>query len=301
MPPRFNRDFDIPYGIAIDIAPGISRVLANNPKDYTFKGTNSFLIGRQELAIIDPGPLLESHIEALIKAIDERPVCAILVTHSHADHSPAAQILSERCGAPIMGHRPLDPAIAALTEEDVDLEFSPDRALGDGDEIAVDGRIIRAVHTPGHFPNHLCYALDDNRILFSGDQVMGWSTTVISPPLGNLEHYLASLDRLLGRDDRLYLPSHGPQIDDPHSYVQDLIRHRHHREQQIITCLARGCTTPNAIVADIYEGLSPRLEQAAAQSVQAHLDYLAARGLIDPGTLDRLRGQQAAVSSPLAS
>ncbi|GER06835.1 MBL fold metallo-hydrolase [Iodidimonas muriae] len=295
VPPDFNCNFDAPYEAPHPIARGIVQVLAQNPKDYTFRGTNSFLVGETELAIIDPGPLLDSHIDALMKAVAGRPVRAILVTHSHRDHSPAAAALSQLTDAPVMGHRPIDAAIAALTTEDVDLAFAPDRELTDQDSITIDGRVIRAVHTPGHFPNHLCYALEQERILFSGDQVMGWSTTVISPPLGNLEHYLNSLDALLTRDDRLYLPSHGPKIDNPHHYVRQLIEHRHCREQQIIACLQKGCRTPAEIVSQIYTGLTPRLVQAAQQSVQAHLDYLTAQGLLGPGNVYHPRPTESAL------
>lgn len=285
---RFNKEFDFVYETPERIAPGICRVVARNPKDYTFTGTNSYLVGESELAILDPGPLLDEHLRALETAIAKRPVKAIFVTHSHVDHSPAARPLADLVGAPVYGHSPLAPSLAAATDEDVDADFSPDRTLADGDLVGGDGWSIRAVHTPGHFPNHLCYSLEGRGILFSGDQVMGWSTTVISPPLGELATYLASLERLLARDDQRYLPSHGPEIVDPQTWLKALIAHRAERERQILDCLRKGFMTPSEIVECIYVDLTPRLILAAQQSVRAHLEHLKRRGLL-PRFLDSSR------------
>lgn len=281
----FRRDFQFVYETPEPAADGVLRIVADNPKDYTFTGTNTYVVGDAKVAIIDPGPVLDGHVAAVAQAVAGRQVEAILVTHSHADHSPAAQALKDLTGAPILGHSTVDPAIAAQSDEDIDLAFAPDALMAHGERITGDGWAIEAVHTPGHFPNHLCFALDGEGLLFSGDHVMGWSTTVISPPLGNLEHYLGSLDALIARGDTLFLPSHGPEIDAPAAFMRGLIAHRRHRERQILECLRAGETTAAAIVERIYDGLSDRLVAAARQSVTAHLDFLEARGLLADGRL----------------
>ena len=289
MPIRFNRDFSFRYETPEEVAPGLRRVVARNPKDYTWVGTNTYVLGHERVAILDPGPETAEHVDAVLAAVDGRDVIGIFLTHSHRDHAPAARALARATRAPIFGFGGIDPALAALTDEDVDVETVPDIRLEDGAVVEVEhGIVIAAVHTPGHFPNHLCYAVtihgghaDGRHLLFTGDHVMGWSTTVIVPPLGNLEHYLDSLIRLLDQPARRYLPSHGPEIADGPRYVRALLAHRHMRERQIVSCLARGVLRPEAIVAAIYEGLTPRLERAAAGSVRAHLAYLEMRGMVD--------------------
>lgn len=270
----FYRDFDFTYDRAEQAGKDIVRITARNPKAYTWVGTNTYLVGRTDLAIIDPGPALDEHIQAVLAAVDGRPVKAIVCTHSHMDHSPAAHALAKATGAPVCGHSVLHPDIGMDTDEDIDPGFAPDRLLAHGDTIAGTGWTLEAVHTPGHFPNHLCYGLGD--ILFSGDHVMGWSTTVIAPPLGNLRHYLTSLEQLLERDFTYYLPSHGPAIPDPKPYIRALIAHRHKRSEAIAKCLADGITEPARIVEIIYknDNLSDRLKRAAQHSVRAHMDYL---------------------------
>ena len=280
----FNRQFTVCYGQPEEVAAGVRRIVANNPKDYTFTGTNTYIVGDRDVVIIDPGPRLADHIDAIARAIAGRTVRAILVTHSHEDHSPASADLRAITGAPVLGHSMLDPVLAAATDEDVDPDFVPDRTLEDGDVIAGSDFTLKVVHTPGHFPNHLCYSLEGRDVLFSGDHVMGWATTVIAPPLGDLGDYLASLDMLLTRPDRLYLPSHGPSIEQPARYVRSLIGHRREREAQIVTCLKDGVVTAPEIVDRLYEGLTPRLHQAAISTVRAHLIHLSRRGLL-PGTV----------------
>ncbi len=292
MPIELIRDFDFRYETPERVAPGVVRVVARNPGDYTWIGTSTFVVGHRRLAVIDPGPARREHVEAVLGAVADRPVVGIFVTHSHRDHAPAALPLSRATGAPVFAHSALDPALADLTDEDVDLTVVPDCRLGDRARVEIEeGLLLEAIHTPGHFPNHLCYLLHDlgggrdgggvRRLLFSGDHVMGWSTTVIAPPLGHLEHYLDSLVRLLDLPARRYLPSHGPAIPDGPAHVRRLIAHRHFRERQILECLARGMREPAEMVARMYEGLSPRLEHAAALSVRAHLDFLEARGFLD--------------------
>lgn len=276
----FTRRFDFDYCVPAQVAPGVRRVVARNPKDYTLFGTNTYVIGTDSLAVLDPGPDLDEHIDALMATIGGAVVSHIFVTHSHEDHSPAARRLSELTGAPVCGFGPLDEVARAQTYEDIDTEFDPDIRLGDGEVIAGAGWTLRALHTPGHFPNHLCYALDGRNILFSGDQVMAWATTVISPPLGHVGQYLASLARLAAYDFDRYLPSHGPEVAEPARHVRELIDHRHERERQIIGCLAQGIADPAVMVERLYEGLTPRLVLAARQSVRAHLIHLQERGLI---------------------
>lgn len=274
---EFYRDFDISYGVPETVDRGINRITARNAKDYTWKGTNTYLIGETELAILDPGPACDSHIEAVIKAIDDRPVVGIFVTHNHDDHSAAAPAFAKAIGAPIYGAAPVPASVAKQTAEDVDQSYKPDHVLADGDRVETAEWCLRARLTPGHFPNHLCYALGEKGTLFSGDHVMGWQTTVISPPLGCLVDYIASLEQLLDEAYARYLPGHGPAITDPDRYVRQLIAHRHARTAQVRDCVERGIEEPAKIVAELYDDLSARLRQAAAQSVRAHLDFLAKR------------------------
>ena len=273
----FYRDFDFAYGVPQQVVPGVHRVVAENPKDYTWTGTNTHVIGTRDVAILDPGPAMAEHVDAVMAAVGQRPVRAILVTHPHRDHSGAAALFAARTGAPVYGRNTLTPNMAAQTDEDVDVAFTPTCVLDHGDIVAGDDWRLEAIHTPGHFPDHLCFALAGSDILFSGDHVMGWSTTVISPPLGHLSDYLASLEHLLGRPEGRYLPGHGPTIDDPAAFLRGLIAHRQERTRQVALCLDRGIEDAEAIVAEIYTALSPRLRRAAAQSVRAHLDYLRAR------------------------
>lgn len=269
---EFYRDYAPRYRKPEPVGPAIVRVVAENPNDYTWLGTNTYLIGERELIVLDPGPAQDAHIEAVLAAVDHRPVKAVLLTHTHLDHSPAAPVLGRLLGAPVLGHSLVSRHVADASGEDVDLQTRPDRFLADGERIDTADISLEAIHTPGHFPNHLCYALGD--WLFSGDHVMGWATSVITPPLGNLCDYLASLDKLLARRFRRYLPSHGPAIEDPDRFVRQVIAHRHARTQEILACLKRGISDPAAIVAEIYQGLSPRLVIAAKGSVRAHLDHL---------------------------
>lgn len=270
----FHRDFDFTYGVAEQVAHGVRRIVANNPKDYTWTGTNTHLVGERDVAIVDAGPALDTHADAVMAAVGDRPVRAILVTHPHKDHSAGAALLQSRTGAPVFGRTRLTAEIAARTDEDVDLDFTPDHDLADGMIIEGSDWALETLHTPGHFPDHLCFALKGRDVLFTGDHVMGWSTTVISPPLGHLGDYLGSLERLHARPESRFLPSHGPAIEEPGTFVSSLIAHRHERTRQIRQCLDQGLTDAEAIVEAIYSGLSPRLIKAAAQSVRAHLDYI---------------------------
>ncbi len=269
--PRFLTEFEPRYGQCVQVAPGVQRVVADNPSKFTAWGTGTYLLGDDEVVVIDPGPDDPDHVKSLLAALQERRVSHLLVTHTHADHSPAAAAIREATGAPIVGYGPHPADADELTEEHGDLAFEPDIMVGDGDVISAPGLRIECMHTPGHISNHMCYADPTRGCLFSGDHVMGWSTTVISPPAGDIDDYLASLRRLLTRDDAVYYPTHGPPITDPRRYVADLIEHRSMRESQILEQLRPGGATIGEIVSVIYADVSPELHEPAARSVLAHL------------------------------
>jgi glyoxylase-like metal-dependent hydrolase (beta-lactamase superfamily II) len=270
---------DAPYELAEELEPGIARVLAHNPSAFTYYGTQTYLAGRQEVAVIDPGPDDPAHIDAIVQAIGGRKIAAILCTHTHRDHSPAASPLAKRTGAPIVGCAPLAlETVGPRADASFDGDYSPDRILSDGESIGLDGRELTAVATPGHTSNHLCFAWGD--ALFSGDHVMGWSTTVVVPPDGDMAAYMASLELLRQREDRIYFPAHGPPVTNPQQYVRHLVGHRMQRERQILKLVsARPREIPD-IVADAYPGLDPRLTAAAGGSVFAHLLDLERRGMV---------------------
>jgi glyoxylase-like metal-dependent hydrolase (beta-lactamase superfamily II) len=271
---------DAPYARLEQLEPRIARVLAHNPSAFTYYGTQTYLIGDKEVAVVDPGPDLPEHLDALEQSIGGRPVAAIMCTHTHRDHSPAARPLAERTGAPIIGCAPLTlETVGPRADASFDGDYRPDRVLADGEAINIDGAPVTAVATPGHTSNHLCFAYGD--ALFTGDHVMGWSTTVVFPPDGDMAAYMASLDKLRQRDDRIYFPAHGPPVTNPQQYVRHLAGHRMQREKQILS-LVRGKPLPIPdIVANAYPGLDPRLVIAAGGSVLAHLLDLERRGLVE--------------------
>jgi glyoxylase-like metal-dependent hydrolase (beta-lactamase superfamily II) len=287
----FRREFAFEYGRLERVAPGIRRIVARNPSPFTFRGTGTYVVGEGEVAVIDPGPDLDEHVAALLAGLAAEQVTHILITHTHRDHSPAAKALQAATGAqtygfgPHAGGRRGDPAV----EEGGDWDFAPDVVVRDGDPISGKGWRVEAVHTPGHTSNHLCFAVPDRGVLFSGDHVMGWSTSVIAPPDGDMTAYMASLDKLLGRPDMVYWPTHGPAITEPQDHVRAFIAHRRERETGILECLAAGIARIDAIVDRLYVGLQPGLRRAAGRSVHAHLLDLAGRGLIEcdgPPTID---------------
>jgi glyoxylase-like metal-dependent hydrolase (beta-lactamase superfamily II) len=271
---------DAPYAKLEELEPGVARVLAHNPSAFTYYGTQSYLIGTSEVAVIDPGPDLPEHIDALDKAIGGRRVAAIMCTHTHRDHSPAARPLADLTGALIIGCAPLAlETVGPRADAAFDGDYAPDRILGDGEPLDVDGEAIIAVATPGHTSNHLCFAY--RGALFSGDHVMGWSTTVVVPPDGDMADYMKSLDRLRQRDDRVYYPAHGPAVTNPQQYVRGLLGHRMQREKQILKLVTERPRPIPDIVANAYPGLDPRLVTAAGGSVFAHLLDLERRGLVE--------------------
>lgn len=260
------------YGVPISVADGIDVILADNAKDYTGPGTNTYLVGDESLWIIDPGPDDAAHIDAVVAAVAGREVSGILVTHNHLDHSPAAKPLKEILQAPVYGFGGLPEEILHESDEDIDPHFVPDRALMGGETIGAGSWRLQVLHTPGHFPNHLCYWLPEAGIVFSGDHVMGWSTTVIVPPLGNLIDYLDSLDVIVRTGAERLMPSHGDPVDDAASRIEEIRAHRMMRQEQVEDCLHRGLTEPVKIVAELYEGLTPRLLKAAEGCVEAHIE-----------------------------
>jgi len=278
----FRREFSFEYGRLEPVAPGVRRIVARNPSPFTFRGTGTYVIGGGEVAVIDPGPDLAEHVEALLAGLAGERVTHILVTHTHRDHSPAAAQLKAATGAVTYGYGPHaggqrgEPGV----EEGGDWDFVPDVTLRDGERVAGTGWRVEAVHTPGHTSNHLCFALPDSGILFSGDHVMGWSTSVISPPDGDMAAYMASLDKLLGRRDAVYWPTHGPAITEPQTHVRAFIAHRRERESGILDCLSAGVGDIDAIVERLYVGLQPGLRRAAGRSVHAHLIDLVGRGIV---------------------
>jgi glyoxylase-like metal-dependent hydrolase (beta-lactamase superfamily II) len=259
----------------------IRRILAPNPSPFTFTGTQTYIVGEGEVAVIDPGPDLPAHLEALEAALAGERVAAILCTHTHRDHSPASRPLKAATGAPIVGCAPLSLADSGpRADESFDSDYRPDRVLADGERLSGEGWTIEAVATPGHTSNHLCLALDEAGALFTGDHVMGWSTTVVFPPDGEMAAYMASLDKLQQRDDRIYYPAHGPPVTNPRQHVRGFIGHRRQRERQVMGLLEGQPRSIPEIVAAAYPGLDPRLVTAAGGSVLAHLLDLEARGLV---------------------
>ena len=271
---------DAPYAKLEQVEPGIARLLAHNPSAFTYYGTQTYLVGHREVAVVDPGPDLPEHLEAIGRAIDGRPVVAIICTHTHRDHSPASRPLARATGAPIVGCAPLAlEDVGPRADAAFDGDYVPDRVLADGERLDVDGRPIVAVATPGHTSNHLCFSYD--QALLTGDHVMGWSTTVVVPPDGDMAAYMQSLDKLRRRDDRIYYPAHGPPVTNPQQYVRHLLGHRMQREKQILRLVGEQAREVPDIVANAYPGLDPRLLAAAGGSVLAHLVDLERRGLVE--------------------
>ena len=271
---------DAPYSCREALEPGVDRLLARNPSPFTYTGTQTYIVGTERLAVIDPGPAIEGHVAAIVAAIAGRPVAAIACTHTHRDHSPAAALLSLATEAPVIGCAPLSlETVGPRADAAFDADYAPDKVLADGEAISLGAGQLVAVATPGHTSNHLCFAFGD--ALFTGDHVMGWSTTVVVPPDGDMGAYMASLDKLRQRDDRIFYPAHGPPVTNPQQYLRGLIGHRMQRERQILRLVGEGVGAVPDIVAAAYPGLDPRLVPAAGGSVTAHLVDLERRGLVE--------------------
>jgi glyoxylase-like metal-dependent hydrolase (beta-lactamase superfamily II) len=282
-----------PTGLAEQVEPLVRRVLAPNPSPYTFTGTETYIVGAgSEVAVIDPGPAGtgeaghadtngQGHVAAILEAIGDAKLIAICCTHTHRDHSPAATPLKAATGAPIIGCAPLVLADdGPRADAAFDPTYHPDRVLADGERISGDGWTLEAVATPGHTSNHLCYSLVESGALFTGDHVMGWSTSVVSPPDGDMAAYMASLQKLHDRDDKVHYPAHGPAVDNPRQLVRGMLGHRRQRESQIVKLLGESAQEIPAMVTRMYKGLDPRLAGAAGRSVLAHLVDLERQGRV---------------------
>jgi glyoxylase-like metal-dependent hydrolase (beta-lactamase superfamily II) len=283
----FSRDFVPAHGTAVAVAPGVQRLTAPNASPFTFHGTNSYVVGGRSVCVVDPGPENEAHWQALVAALAGREVTHIAVSHTHRDHSPLARRLKEATGAVVVAegpHRAARPLFAGETNpfaESSDTDFVPDIALAHGDRVEGDGWALETVLTPGHAANHACFGLSGTGILFSADHVMAWATSIVAPPDGAMTDYMASLDRLLERDDQVYLPGHGGPVNEPRAFVRGLRTHRRMRERAILERIRAGDQRIPDMVAAIYRDTDPRLHGAAALSVLAHIEDLVARGEIE--------------------
>lgn len=284
--PAFDLEFLPAYGEAIPVAPGVQRLTVNNPSPFTFHGTNSYIVGDKSVAVIDPGPEDEAHFKALLSALDGRQVTHIFVSHTHRDHSPLAGRLKEATGAIVVAEgphraaRPLHEGETNPFAESADTAFKPDVALGDSHSVSGDGWALTALHTPGHTANHSAFALEGTGIVFSADHVMAWATTIVAPPDGSMSDYMGSLDRLLKRDDRVFLPGHGGPVRDPKAFMRGLRTHRRMRERAVLHRIKAGDRFIADMVKVIYKSTDIRLHGAAALSVLAHLEDLIEKGQV---------------------
>lgn len=264
------------------LEPLVRRVLAPNPSAFTYTGTQSYLVGAgKDVAVIDPGPNDAEHLDALCAAIGKARVTAIMCTHTHRDHSPAATPLAARTGAPIIGCKGLAiDSDAPRVDAPFDHTYRPGKVLAEGECVAGTGWTLRAIATPGHTSNHLCYALEESGAVFTGDHVMGWATSVVVPPDGDMADYMSSLEKLHARDDRVFYPAHGPAVEKTRQLLRGMIGHRRQRERQILKLLAQQPSSIAELVPVMYKGVDERLWPAAGQSVHAHLIDLERRGKV---------------------
>jgi glyoxylase-like metal-dependent hydrolase (beta-lactamase superfamily II) len=294
---QFNRDFKTLPGRPETVFPGVQRILAPNPSPFTFTGTCTYLAGDKSVTIIDPGPHDASHIKAILEAVGGRKVTHILVTHTHRDHSMAVPAIQAATGAQTYGegpHRPSRPLREGENnpmEAGGDPDFVPDVRLRDGDSVTAGGQTFEAITTPGHTANHLVFALKGTNCLFSGDHVMGWSTSIVAPPDGSMSDYMDSLHKLRARKETFYLPGHGPAIENAREFVDRYIEHRQAREQAIVRRLERGETDIPGLVQSIYIGLDPKLAGAAGLTTLAHLENLVEHGVIATDGPPSLKGR----------
>lgn len=291
----FKTGMSFAYGEPAPMGPGIVRIVANNPSPFTFKGTNTYLVGSTSLAVIDPGPSCGDHLGAILKAAGARPITHIFTTHAHRDHVDGAAALKAATGATICAYQRSESEVIPLEQSPsgrafVDLDFAPELHLSGGEVIEGRDWALTAIHTPGHAPDHLSFALEGRDVVFSGDHVMAWNTSVVAPPEGRMSDYIRSLEILLDRNDTVFLPGHGGRLEDPQRTVKAYLLHRRWREQAILKALKDGAESIRRIVPEVYSGLSPDLIPAATLTVQAHVEFLIEKGLVlsgHPLTADR--------------
>lgn len=282
----FRKEMIFAYGEPRELVPGVVRIVANNPGPFTFKGTNTYILGKGvDVALVDPGPADAAHLAAIEMAIKGRRVTAILITHTHRDHVDGLPALQAATGAPTwgFGRKSAEPGAIKVSPnggEYTDDDFVPDHVMADGARFEGEGYALTALHTPGHAPDHLCFAIEGTGAVLSGDHVMGWNTSVVAPPEGNMAAYMRSLDKLVTRNDQVFFPGHGGRIELPQRVVRAFIVHRRMREQAIYDCIKGGQSTIAEVVETVYRGLDPRLVKAASLSVTAHVESLVERGLV---------------------
>ncbi|MDP6876634.1 MAG: MBL fold metallo-hydrolase, partial [Alphaproteobacteria bacterium] len=275
-----NKDLTFEYGVVDQVSPMIRRVIARNPSAFTLHGTGTYIVGTGQVAVIDPGPDDPEHIQAILDAVKGETVSHIIITHTHRDHSPGAAPLKAETGAHVWGcgphgHGRISKATdGGTSDEGADTDYMPDTLVNDADILDTKGWSFQAVHTPGHTSNHTCFHLREENVLFSGDHVMGWSTTIVSPPDGDMYRYMQSLEKLLLRSDAHYWPTHGPRIDQPKAYVGELLKHRQEREEQIAQCLRQDIGAIPDMVKAMYTDVPEHLHSAAARSVLSHLVHM---------------------------
>ncbi len=280
----FRRELEFEYGVVAELSPRIRRVIANNPSPFTLHGTGTYILGHGDVAVIDPGPADPQHIAAILAATEGERISHVLVTHTHMDHSPGCALLREHTDAPTYAFGPHGSGTEAeedsgvKLEESADHDFDPTIRVRHGEVLAADGWSVECVYTPGHTSNHTCFALSEERALFTGDHIMAWSTSIISPPDGDMRRYMASLELLLERDDAVYWPTHGPAVLDPKGHVKAFIAHRREREEQIIACIERGQHQIEDMVPTMYVDLPEFMYRAAGRSVLSAVMYLVQRG-----------------------
>jgi glyoxylase-like metal-dependent hydrolase (beta-lactamase superfamily II) len=276
----FRKEMKFAYDVAQPVSARVRRIVARNPSAFTYHGTNTYIVGRGTVAIIDPGPDLPDHVDAIARAVEGETVSHIVVTHTHLDHSGAVAGLKAKVGGKVVGAHPKPMPAGEAPSEAIDPGFAPDVLLGDGATVAGEGWTLNAIFTPGHMSNHHCFALVEENTLFSGDHVMGWNSTIVAPPDGNMREYFASLDRCAKREDAAYWPGHGPEIPNPQSYVRALTAHRRLREDEIAACLKDGVTTIPQMVARMYRHLPQAMHGAAARAVFAHVEHMVEIGRV---------------------
>ena len=297
QPPLFDLSFEPAYGEAVTVAPGVQRLTVNNPGPFTFFGTNSYIVGGRSVAVIDPGPEDEAHFQALMRALEGREVTHIAVSHTHRDHSPLARRLKAETGAIIVAEgphrasRPLHEDEVNPFSESSDMDFVPDIALGSGQRVQGDGWALEAIHTPGHTANHCAFSLAGSGVLFSADHVMAWATSIVAPPDGAMSDYMASLERLLERDERIFFPGHGGPVADPPAFLRGLRTHRRMRERAVLERIRAGDRFISDMVRAIYRDTDPRLHGAAGLSVLAHLEDLVEKGRVETDGPPGLAGE----------